>query len=467
MVSNPVAASPIGVVCACNLLELELLADLARASGRFTLEPVHWPDEARFDQSAPSAQFYLLHAGEGLASPPPALVERLGARPDHVPLIVVGNDPARRAAPSCWFPALPGADLLGTMISGMLAAGSSGEAAAPPLSLSFRRKSDMILGQSEAIRQLLHSLDQLAPAQTPVLITGESGVGKELVARALHYCGPRARAPFVAINCAAIPENLFEAELFGYQRGAFTGAVQSRAGVIEAADQGTLFLDEIGEMPLAMQAKLLRVLETSEVQRIGSSEAKKVNFRLVSATNRRLEHEVRAGRFREDLYYRVRVYPLHVPPLRERLEDVPQIVNHQLAMIAARENRPSLRMTSLALEKMLEHSWPGNVRELVNLLERAALMAESNVIDAQHIVLPQSSQAPPPAPALTHYKDAKQKFELDYYSQLMRIAGGNVSLASKLGQKTRKEIYDALKRLELDATEYRAGDDPESSRRSR
>src|SRR5262249_30311721 len=185
-------------------------------------------------------------------------------------------------------------------------------------------------------------------------------------------------------------------------------------------------------MPLSMQAKLLRVLETSEVQRIGTTERKKVNFRLVSATNRKLEREVKEGRFREDLYYRVRVYPLHVPPLRERQEDIPPIVTHHLSAIALRENRPGLRLTAGALEKLITYGWPGNGRELVTLLERAVLIAVSNVIDAPQIVLPQSSLMPPPAPSsLSPYKQAKQRFEHEYYAHLMRTAGGNVSLAAK------------------------------------
>jgi DNA-binding NtrC family response regulator len=361
---------------------------------------------------------------------------------------------------------VPAPALLGALLQQLLKNSAAGLASeeAVPLSLSYRRKTDMIIGNSPAITQLIHSLDQLAPAQTPVLISGESGVGKELVARALHFCGPRAKEPFIAINCAAIPENLFEAELFGYQRVAFTGAVAAHAGAFEAANKGTLFLDEIGELPLAMQSKLLRVLETSEVQRIGSTEARKVNFRLVTATNRTLEDEVKEGRFREDLFYRISVYPVHVPPLRERPEDIPPIVTHHLSRIALRENRPALRMTAAALEKVVGHGWPGNVRELVNRLERAALLAENSVIDAQHVIMPaQGTTAPSSGSSLIPYKDAKQRFEADYYTQLMLTARGNVSLAAKLGQKTRKEVYDALKRLGLENVDYRMSSNPPSS----
>jgi DNA-binding NtrC family response regulator len=317
----------------------------------------------------------------------------------------------------------------------------------------IRRKTDLIIGDSPAIRQLLHALDRLVPAATPVLITGESGVGKELVARSLHYTGPRSSAQFVAINCAAIPETLFEAELFGYRRGAFTGAVTSHPGAIEAAHHGTLFLDEIGEMPLAMQAKLLRVLETGEVQRIGATTRSIVDFRLVSATNRDLEQAVRDGTFRSDLYYRIHVYPLHVPALRDRVEDVPRLVHHHLAVIAEREHRPVLRVTPAALDQLAGYDWPGNVRELVNLVERAVLCAGDRAIDVEHVVIrglvpPPRWAAPAGAPPLP-YREAKARFELDYYAQLMRAAGGNISRAAKLGRKTRKEIYDALRRCGL------------------
>jgi transcriptional regulator with GAF, ATPase, and Fis domain len=304
------------------------------------------------------------------------------------------------------------------------------------------------------MQHLLNTLDPLAGASTPVMITGESGVGKELVARSLHFCGPRAKEPFVVLNCAAIPETLFEAELFGYQRGAFTGAVNAKPGALELADKGTLFLDEIGELPLALQPKLLRVLETGEVQRLGSTEVKQVKPRLVSATNRDLDVEVEAGRFREDLYYRIVVYPVHVAPLRERIEDIPPIVTHHLSAIGRRESRPALRLTARAIEKLVSYSWPGNVRELVNLLERAVLLAPDNVIDADHVTFAGATTGEFPAMPIV-YREAKQKFEYDYFTQLLRTAAGNISLAAKLAQKTRKEIYDALKRLEIETSQYR------------
>jgi two-component system response regulator GlrR len=405
-------------------------------------------------------QLYLL--GTNADGPGEDLVGFLRTRFNATPLLVIGRNPARMANPTLWLPTPPEPELLSAILSqlirGAAVAAGGGEFGGDTggMTKAWRRKGDMILGSSQHVRDLLHSLDQLAPAQTPVCITGESGVGKELVARALHYSSPRAPQPFIAINCGAVPETLFESELFGYQKGAFTGAVATHIGAFEAADKGTLFLDEIGEMPMAMQVKLLRVLQTYAVRRVGATDAKEVNFRLVTATNRDLAAEVKAGRFREDLFYRIHVYPLHVKPLRERPEDIAPIVQHHLSMIADREKRPPKRLSSGALEKLLAHSWPGNVRELINLLERASLLAGDDAIDAEHIMVPTAGDAPTTPGALLPYREAKAKFEHDYYSHLMRTADGNVSLASKLGQKTRKEIYDALKRLGLDAMAFRS-----------
>ena len=437
-------------VCAPEAGELAALVEVIRGAGAWSILPVQWPNERALAAATDAAQVVVL------SSRPPvddALVRELGARREGVPLIVVGPDPAAAARPTAWLAAPEPYGALAALVVELVGPVPRARTSSP---LTWRRKSDMIIGNSVQISQLLHTLDQLATAQTPVIVTGESGVGKELVARALHFCGPRANEPFIAINCAAVPEHLFEAELFGHVRGAFTGAVQARTGAVEAAEGGTLFLDEIGDMPLAMQAKLLRVLQTGEVQRIGSTERKIVKFRLVSATNRDLERDVAEGRFREDLYYRIQVCPVPVPPLRERPDDIPAIVTHHLSTIAQRESRPALRMTSAALEKLVGYGWPGNVRELINILERAVVLSEDAVIDADHVMLPTASRH---AASLPAYRDAKARFELEYFSQLMRVAGGNISLAAKLGQKTRKEVYDALKRLGLDPQAYRADEE--------
>jgi transcriptional regulator with GAF, ATPase, and Fis domain len=439
-------------VCATAEPELAALTALVRAAGATRVLAIRGRDPAALVVARQAAHAYVLHGASGVAGE--RLAAALATRPAHAPLIALGEDPAQRAAPTVWLPAPPPAARLARLLAELVDGDSPAPAAAP----SWRRKTDLIVGDSPAIRQVLSALDRLAPATTPVLITGESGVGKELVARSLHYSGPRAPGPFVAINCAAVPEPLIEAELFGYRRGAFTGAVQPRPGAIEAAHRGTLFLDEIGEMPAAMQAKLLRVLETGEVQRIGASEGKQVDFRLVTATNRDLEQAVRDGQFRADLYYRVHVYPLRVPPLRERTEDIPRLVHHYLAVIAARERRPVPRVTRGALDKLTRHGWPGNVRELVNLVERAVLCAGEAmeaVIDADHVLVPEPGP-PRGTQPLVPYREAKARFELEYFAELMKTAGGNVSRAARLGGKTRKEIYEALRRCGLVARPDRA-----------
>ena len=438
------------VACASAPAELDRIVAVTRAACPWPVTSVLCTDATALAEVRATARMYVLQIGRTL---PDDVVDVLRDRPSDTALVVIGDDPCRHLRPTAWFSSAPAEPLLRSLFQQLVRIDDDA-----PGTTSWRRKSDMIIGHSSAIRQLRHTLDQLAPTQTPVIVTGESGVGKELVAQALHYCGPRASAPFIAINCAAIPENLIEAELFGYQRGAFTGAIHAHAGALEAANTGTLFLDEIGEMPLGMQAKLLRVLETSEVQRIGATERKRVDFRLVSATHRDLERAVREGRFREDLYDRIQVYPLHVPPLRERLEDIPAIATHHLSLIGAREKRPAPRLTHAAVEKLLTYPWPGNVRELVNLLERAVLVAGSTTVDADHVILPTlaSTMSTARITGLLPYRDAKVKFELAYYEQLLRTVGGNISMAAKLGQKTRKEVYDALKRLGVDPATYRA-----------
>ncbi len=232
-----------------------------------------------------------------------------------------------------------------------------------------------IIGSSRAIQQLYRFARMVAPRDTTVLITGETGTGKELVAEAIHKLSQRASHPFVVVNCAAIPEALFEAELFGYSRGAFTGAVQSRLGRIHVAQGGTLFLDEIGELPLSMQAKLLRFLQNGEVQRLGSSEVYRVDVRVVCATNISLQEHVQAKQFRQDLYYRLAIFPLAVPPLRERAEDIGELSTHFLAQLSAENAAPCKYLTASALALLQQSPWDGNVRELQHAIERAFILA--------------------------------------------------------------------------------------------
>lgn len=234
---------------------------------------------------------------------------------------------------------------------------------------------EQLVGASPSMLELARAIRLVAPRSATVLIEGETGTGKEIVAQAVHRLSPRSAKPFVVINCGAIPEALLEAELFGHTRGAFTGAVQSRIGRIEAANGGTLFLDEIGEMPFGLQAKMLRLLENGEIQRVGDNEISRVDMRVIAATHQALEVQANAGHFRLDLYHRLAVFPIDIPPLRQRLEDIPALCEHFLALMG--KTSPRKTVSQAALEKLYQHDWPGNVRELAHTLERASIFAEN------------------------------------------------------------------------------------------
>lgn len=248
--------------------------------------------------------------------------------------------------------------------------------------LGERSKFAGILGKSATMQELFTLIEKVAPSRTTVLVTGESGVGKELVARALHEKSDRAKRAFVAVNCGAIPEGLIESELFGHEKGSFTGATHSKPGLFLAADGGTLFLDEIGELPLAVQVKLLRALQQRTVRTVGGTEDIEVDVRIVAATNRDLEVEVREGRFREDLFYRLNVIGLKVPPLRKRREDILLLAEHFLSRIANEQEKPDLQLSLGARRILADHEYPGNVRELENLIERAVTLADGEVIES-------------------------------------------------------------------------------------
>ncbi|HXC92369.1 MAG TPA: sigma-54 dependent transcriptional regulator, partial [Geobacteraceae bacterium] len=237
-----------------------------------------------------------------------------------------------------------------------------------------------IVSRNRRMQEIFTLVKKVCDFKTTVLITGESGTGKELIARAIHFEGTRKNAPFVAVNCAAIPENLLESELFGHVRGAFTDAVSDKAGLFEQAGGGTLFLDEIGEMPLSLQVKLLRVLQGEEIKRVGGSSSKKVDVRVVSATSRNLEEDAAAGRFREDLFFRLNVFTLSLPPLRERLDDLPLLTEHFLARFAHKFSRAVPSIAPDAMAALNSYAWPGNVRELENALERSFILCEGEVI---------------------------------------------------------------------------------------
>jgi len=246
-------------------------------------------------------------------------------------------------------------------------------------------RKERIVGDSAAIRAIRDLIDKVAPTDTPVLIQGESGTGKELVAAEIHAGSRRARGPMIILNCAAVPETLLESEMFGYERGAFTGAAQKRPGQFRLADGGTLFMDEIGEMPPGIQAKLLRAIELGEFTPLGSSKSAKVNVRIVAATNRDLEELVRGGRFREDLFYRLQIVPISIPPLRERAEDILLLVDAFLDHFAAKHKRRRLRFSTEALQRVQRFPWPGNVRQLRNVIERLVVTGHDALIDADDL----------------------------------------------------------------------------------
>ncbi len=244
---------------------------------------------------------------------------------------------------------------------------------------------DNMVGQTSVMRQIFDSIRQVAKWDTTVLVRGESGTGKELIANAIHYNSPRSSGPFVKLNCAALPDSLLESELFGHEKGAFTGAVKQRKGRFELADGGTLFLDEIGEISASFQAKLLRILQEGEMERVGGTDTLSVDVRVVAATNRNLEEEVRKGNFREDLYYRLNVMPIHLPALRERLEDIPDLARFLLQKLSQKQGR-ELKISDGAVRLLVGYHWPGNVRELENCLERASIRSESGMFDRDVIM---------------------------------------------------------------------------------
>jgi len=251
--------------------------------------------------------------------------------------------------------------------------------------LRGKYKFDNIIGSSPAIQKVFSRMEKILHTDSTVLILGESGTGKELVARAIHFNGSRKQKPFIPINCGAIPAELLESELFGHVRGSFTGAVTDKPGKFEVANQGTIFLDEIGTMPLHLQMKLLRVLQDQEVERVGSTRRTKLDVRVISATNTDIEERVRRGEFRDDLYYRLNVIPIHLPPLRNRREDIPLLAKHFLRKICTDMRRPVLEMTQEALLALEDYHWPGNVREMENVIERAVALTDSAIIDCQDL----------------------------------------------------------------------------------
>ena len=303
---------------------------------------------------------------------------------------------------------------------------------------------DGMIGESDAMQQVFGYVDKIAATEVTVLIRGESGTGKELVARAIHQRSDRRERPIIAVNCAAIPETLIEAELFGHEKGAFTGAVAQREGLIEAADGGTLFLDEIGELTPAAQSRLLRVLQEGEIRRLGATQNRHVDIRLIAATHRDLEAMVQTGDFREDLYYRLKVVQLDLPPLRERPEDLEPLTAYLLDKIGQRLKRPVPRLGEAARAAIARHDWPGNVRELENALERAVILADETIAP-EHLGLPDAAAGEPAEGEMPDLSldDYFRRFVLEHQAQMTET-----ELARRLGI-SRKALWERRQRMGL------------------
>lgn len=306
-----------------------------------------------------------------------------------------------------------------------------------------------IITRSGRMEEVLNQAKMAAGTEASVLITGESGTGKEMLARAIHNASPRRDKPFVALNCAAIPESLLESELFGHEKGAFTGAVQAKPGLVQEAHGGTLFLDEIGDMPPTAQVKLLRLLQEGTVRRVGSTRDHLVDIRVVSATHQDLRNAIDSGEFREDLFYRLNVVNLRLPSLRERREDVPLLATHFLERLMRDPSRKSF--APAALEALLESDWPGNVRELQNFVERCAALTPGKVISAGQVRRLLDEQGG----GLPSLALARDEFTRRYLTQLLRLTKGNVSRAARLADRNRTDFYKLLKRFRLEPGQFK------------
>jgi len=322
----------------------------------------------------------------------------------------------------------------------------------PPASGELESWRAELITRSSAMEDLLSQARRVAASDASVCIFGASGTGKELLARAIHRASPRAQAPFVAVNCGAIPEGLLESELFGHKKGSFTGAVADRRGLFQAAQGGTLFLDEIGDMPLPLQVKLLRALEERKIRPVGSHESFAVDVRVIAATHRKLEERIASGEFREDLYYRLNVVKLYIPTLAERREDIPLLANEFLTRLATRYQRGRLSLSPEAMQLLVSAPWPGNVRQLLNVIEQAVALAATEVIPES--LVRQALDADDAT--LTPLDEARRAFERDYLVRILKITGGNVTKAARLAGRNRTEFYRLLERHALEPSLFKA-----------
>lgn len=314
-----------------------------------------------------------------------------------------------------------------------------------------------VVARSPAMQRLFQQIAQVADSDATILLFGETGTGKEVMARVIHTNSRRSKGPFVALNCAAIPEALFESELFGHVKGAFTSAHGSKRGLFQMANGGTLFLDEIGEMPLSMQVKLLRAVQEREVREVGAENITKIDVRIIAATNKDLGEAVKNGSFRNDLYYRISVVPLFIPPLRDRRDDIPLLAQHFLKDSIKRANKEVKGFTPAALHRLLVNPWPGNVRELENAVEKAVVMSRQDMITPD--LLP-SVGVSPEAP-LKPLTEAKEEFERTYLKNVLQLTGGNISRAAQFAGRYRADFYKMLKKYGLHPSMTKGKADPE------
>lgn len=318
--------------------------------------------------------------------------------------------------------------------------------------LGRRYRFENIIGRSPAMQEIFATIMRVAPSRATVLLAGESGVGKDLIARAIHHHSPRLDRPFVKINCTAIPENLMESELFGYEKGAFTGAVNSKPGKFEQADSGTAFLDEIGDVPASVQVKLLRVLQEREFERLGSNKTRHIDVRIIAATNQDLRAALEQGTFREDLYYRLNVVPMNIPSLRERREDIPFLAEHFVRKLAAETGGRVESITEGAIKKLLEYHWPGNVRELENVIERSLVLCSGTKLDADDIKLDTAPRSrTPEAEAFLPEGLTLDEYEQAIIREALRRTEGNKSQAARLLGLTRNALRYRLSQMGIEA----------------
>ncbi|MGI6456992.1 MAG: sigma-54-dependent transcriptional regulator [bacterium] len=311
-----------------------------------------------------------------------------------------------------------------------------------------------MVGNSRPMQELYRLIERVAPTDSTVLILGESGTGKELVARALHARSTRRDEKCIAINCGALPRELIESELFGHEKGAFSGAHQRKMGLIESANAGTLFLDEIGDLPMDLQVKILRVIEQKEVRRIGSLESKSVDVRIIAATNRDLRDDIQEGKFREDLFYRLSILELHLPPLRTRKEDIPQLVDYFISRFNQKMNRAITGISPEALRILMDYHYPGNVRELENVIQRAMVLRDQGVIELSDLPANLSAVQQLPAtafidPSQLSFQKAREAFEHRYLEQLLKINNSNVTQSATMAGMSRRHLQELMKKYNL------------------